>query len=220
MPAVHGISGPGDESPRGLFFHGDDKYSVRDDTRDMKELKDYVAIWDDAMAPAACAGMIRTFHSLEAHHQPNGAGIRSGLDDSAWVELDVSRHADDTFRRFMDGQIQQYFGAYKARIDLRLPISPIRKLSPLIMKQYKAAASERFQLHFDALGDVCNRYLVFLWYLNDVDSGGETKFPDLGITIEPRAGRLLMFPPYWMYQHAGLPPRSGDKYIISTYALY
>jgi hypothetical protein len=26
-----------------------------------------------------------------------------------------------------------------------------------------------------------------------------------------------MFPPYWMYMHAALPPRSGDKYIISTY---
>jgi len=29
-----------------------------------------------------------------------------------------------------------------------------------------------------------------------------------------------MFPPYWMYQHAGLPPRSNDKYIISTYLLF
>ena len=37
---------------------------------------------------------------------------------------------------------------------------------------------------------------------------------------EARAGRLLMFPPYWMYQHAGLPPRSSDKYIISTYLLF
>ncbi|WP_394687711.1 hypothetical protein [uncultured Xanthomonas sp.] len=29
--------------------------------------------------------------------------------------------------------------------------------------------------------------------------------------------RLLIFPPYWMFLHAGLPPRSGDKYILSTY---
>lgn len=34
-----------------------------------------------------------------------------------------------------------------------------------------------------------------------------------GITPE----RLLIFPPYRMFLHAGLPPRSGDKYILSTY---
>ncbi|XQA78123.1 hypothetical protein ACM9W9_20455 [Xanthomonas sacchari] len=34
-----------------------------------------------------------------------------------------------------------------------------------------------------------------------------------GTTLE----RLLIFPPYWMFLHAWLPPRSGDKYILSTY---
>jgi hypothetical protein len=29
-----------------------------------------------------------------------------------------------------------------------------------------------------------------------------------------------MFPPYWMFQHAGLPPRSNDKYIVSTYLMF
>jgi hypothetical protein len=64
------------------------------------------------------------------------------------------------------------------------------------------------------------RYLVFLWYLHDVAEGGETEFPDLGIKIQARTGRLLMFPPYWMFQHAGLPPRSNDKYIVSTYLMF
>ena len=67
---------------------------------------------------------------------------------------------------------------------------------------------------------MANRYLVLLWYLNDVEQGGETRFPQLDVTIPARAGRLLMFPPYWMYQHEGRPPISGDKYIISTYLLF
>ena len=29
-----------------------------------------------------------------------------------------------------------------------------------------------------------------------------------------------MFPPFWMYQHEGVPPVSGDKYILSTYLLF
>jgi prolyl 4-hydroxylase len=31
---------------------------------------------------------------------------------------------------------------------------------------------------------------------------------------------MLIFPPYWMYQHAGLPPLSNEKYILSTYLLF
>jgi len=38
--------------------------------------------------------------------------------------------------------------------------------------------------------------------------------------VQARRGRLLMFPPYWMYQHAGMPPLSNDKYILSTYLLF
>ena len=91
---------------------------------------------------------------------------------------------------------------------------------PVPIKRYRPGGAERFQVHFDALGDKCNRYLVYIWYLNDVNRGGETHFPDLDLKIEARAGRLLMFPPYWLFQHAGLPPESGDKYIISTYAVY
>jgi hypothetical protein len=38
--------------------------------------------------------------------------------------------------------------------------------------------------------------------------------------VKPAAGRLLMFPPYWMYQHEGVAPHSGDKFILSTYLLF
>ena len=61
---------------------------------------------------------------------------------------------------------------------------------------------------------------MFLWYLNDVERGGATRFPGLGVEVAARAGRLLIFPPYWMFQHEGLPPESGDKYILSTYLLF
>jgi len=62
--------------------------------------------------------------------------------------------------------------------------------------------------------------MVFLWYLNDVAEGGQTRFTDLSIDVQARCGRLLVFPPYWMYQHAGMSPKSNDKYILSTYLLF
>ena len=80
--------------------------------------------------------------------------------------------------------------------------------------------TRKFEPHYDALDAKSNRYLVFLWYLNDVAEGGETEFCNFGLRVQARAGRLLMFPPYWMFQHAGLAPCSNDKYIVSTYLLF
>jgi hypothetical protein len=58
------------------------------------------------------------------------------------------------------------------------------------------------------------RILTFLWYLNDVDIGGETEFFD-EIKIKPKQGRLLVFPCAWPYIHRGNIPITTDKYIIT-----
>jgi hypothetical protein len=105
-------------------------------------------------------------------------------------------------------------------VGLEIPIPNSPKTADLILKRYRAGTDEQFQPHFDSIHEVANRYLVLLWYLNDVEQGGETAFRQLDVTVTARTGRLLVFPPYWMFQHAGLPPISGDKYIISTYLLF
>ena len=74
-----------------------------------------------------------------------------------------------------------------------------------------------FQPHFDSVDEAAGRYLVFLWYLNDVHDAGQTSFPLLDLHIAPRAGRLLVFPPYWMFAHEGRATPTQDKYILSTY---
>ena len=58
---------------------------------------------------------------------------------------------------------------------------------------------------------------LFLVYLNDND--GLTYFPEQDLTIEPRCGRILVFPPTWEYPHQGLAPTT-TKYILSTYIHY
>lgn len=62
-----------------------------------------------------------------------------------------------------------------------------------------------------------DRFLNILFYLNDVEEGGETEFyfDDCTITVPPRKGRIVVFPPLWTHVHAGLRPISSDKYICN-----
>ena len=187
---------------------------------DLNDLRHYIRVYDDALDPPLCAGMIEAFESLRIHQIRNGRGVRDGLDNSSWTELDVERFADAGFRALFRDKVDRGLKRYNEDIGLAiaLPNSPVTAV--LRMKRYRPGQTEQFELHFDAIYEKANRYLVFLWYLNDVAEGGETRFPRLDFAVRPRVGRLLMFPPYWMYQHEGAPPLSGDKYIVGTYLLF
>jgi hypothetical protein len=67
--------------------------------------------------------------------------------------------------------------------------------------------------------DKSYRLLTFLWYLNDVNEGGETVFWE-NYKIQPEKGKLLLFPASWTYPHTGKMPISSDKYIITGWLYF
>lgn len=180
-------------------------------------LRHYIRVYDDVLEPGMCRKLVDSFHALARFQAANGRGVRAGLDDSAWTELDVSRLSDAGFLAYFRQLVSRQLQRYNADVGLPIPVPDSPLLSPLILKRYRAGGEEKFQTHFDSINEVCDRYLVFLWYLNDVADGGCTYFPGLGTSVAPRAGRLLMFPPYWLYAHQGQASPLQDKYILSTY---
>ena len=60
-----------------------------------------------------------------------------------------------------------------------------------------------------------NRIITYLWYLNDVEEGGETDFPDINIKVKPETGKLVLFPATWDFPHCGKMPISSNKYIVT-----
>ena len=94
---------------------------------------------------------------------------------------------------------------------------------------------ETFAEHYDYLNPAEPAYArelavrgqrtdTFLIYLNDDFSGGETYFPELGITHKGAAGDALWFSnvdaggkPDPATRHAGLPPATGEKWLFSQW---
>lgn len=56
------------------------------------------------------------------------------------------------------------------------------------------------------------RMITYIWYLNDVNEGGETCF--YNYKVKPKKGRLLLFPSSWQYNHKAETPISNHKYAI------
>ncbi|MEJ0002426.1 MAG: 2OG-Fe(II) oxygenase [Pararobbsia sp.] len=68
------------------------------------------------------------------------------------------------------------------------------------------------------------RIATLIMYLNDVEAGGETTFPEVGMTVVPRKGHAV----YFEYgnrlgqtdpasAHAGAPLRAGEKWIATKW---
>ena len=67
--------------------------------------------------------------------------------------------------------------------------------------------------HCDSVKDRY-RVITFIWYLNNIDEGGETEFWG-DYKIKPKKGKLIFFPACWCFPHRGKTPISDDKYIIT-----
>jgi len=63
--------------------------------------------------------------------------------------------------------------------------------------------------------ETAQRIMVFMLYLNTVDSGGETEFLHQKVKFKPVQGDFLLWPSGYTHTHRGDPPFSNEKYIVT-----
>ncbi|MBU3020598.1 2OG-Fe(II) oxygenase [Aestuariibacter sp. A3R04] len=68
--------------------------------------------------------------------------------------------------------------------------------------------------------DALHRVLLFMFYLNDVEDGGETDFYYQQRSVTPKVGRMVIAPAGFTHTHRGQIPKSNDKYILTSWLLF
>ena len=63
--------------------------------------------------------------------------------------------------------------------------------------------------------EFCDRILAWMFYLNDIERGGETEFLHQRCRIKPERGKLVLFPAAFTHSHRGNPPLDKTKYIVT-----
>lgn len=195
----------------------------------MKNLADYIMVVDDVLPPELCQSMIQRFED----HPVGGPYFRTskfdwGFDYREFVELNISLHQDfkDLHPAIWQATDRMY-RFYREAVNAPFLPDPDRcGYEEARMKRYFNNDHDQFGLHAD-VGDhqSAKRALALFTYLNDVEEGGETVFTDLTkdglpLTVKPKQGRMVLFPPMWLFPHKGMKPVSNDKYIVSQYIHY
>ena len=138
----------------------------------------------------------------------------------------MNPHSFDTFQGMNEYAIDEFLNIltrYKEDCGFHKNQWPAEfGYEELRMKRFLCDTDEKFGLHADIVNlDGAKRFLGMLIYLNDDFDGGETIFPQFDISIKPKKGRIIIFPPFWTYMHHGAVSTNGfDKYFLMTFLNY
>lgn len=121
-----------------------------------------------------------------------------------------------------------YAGHRTPRLKKRVADHLGLDISTLEDLQYqKYEKGQEYRPHFDffsasEIHSENNRICTFIMYLNDDFTGGYTSFPNLNLSIKPKAGDALFFRYDYddaminnLTLHSGEPVQSGVKYIVT-----
>lgn len=130
-----------------------------------------------------------------------------------------------------------------AELDKKVQKIFMRAQSDVIQLRYRPnqpSADSGYEYHIYRPGDICHvhcdgevtptdkyndkapyfiRYASVVLHLNTVNEGGELIFPAQNKKVKTEAGKLVVFPPYGMYQHY-TSPSEETREVIVTWFIY
>lgn len=183
----------------------------------MASLNSLIQIYEDSLEENVCDFLISSFENLPDKQERVDNDSKPSFDQLNLTECSKLSKELAEAHNYVIQKVFKYRNEYYEMVDKRV-FPEEHAFEQFRIKRY-TVASDQFDTHVDVQDYAsARRFLTFMWYLNDVEDGGETRFVDM--MIKPKKGNLLVFPPLWMFPHAGLIPVSGPKYILNTYLHY
>jgi len=183
-------------------------------------LDDFIITNEDAATDKECDKLIDWFRKTPQLYTKNTVQTRDGVVEDS--EAKVCEQAwmpngsviDNEFFEIVKRGLHNYLNA--------IPVVPLGheiSSASYCVRIYKKGEGF-FDTHVDNIGGsnpLSDRLFAHILYLNDVKKGGETEFPNLGVSVPPKKGMSLMFPCNFMYRHRGLIPQSHHKYVATAF---
>ena len=166
--------------------------------------KDFIGVWDNLVKDDFCDLIVKTLdESTQIVPRSNTSVKDAQLDIAAFNPL-ISNH-------IMTG--------VRACLEIYLEWFPFLKNfnyhSTTCLLQKTIPTEGYHDWHSESNNFACaNRSLVWSVYFNNIDGSGETEFLYQKKKINPKAGRILIFPGSFTHLHRGNPPYEA-KYIAT-----
>ena len=180
-----------------------------------------VGVRNNVLSPIECAYLIEL---AKPHVKRAGVVLDEGYKASE------GRTGSNHWLKYDEDDVVQSIGKRIADI-VGLPLANAES-----MQIIHYGPEQEYRPHFDAFNLSLprgqraakwggQRLVTALVYLNDVQAGGATQFPKLGITVPATPGRMVIFHntthdisgPHPLSLHAGMPVEAGEKWAFNMW---
>tara|TARA_R110002020_G_scaffold20804_4_gene70639 strand:+ start:5252 stop:5980 length:729 start_codon:yes stop_codon:yes gene_type:complete len=181
-----------------------------------------VVVQDNVITPAECKSIISLAKSLGLREQEvNKKGKTKSDSQRSSTGIGIDVNYNDSVHEVTE----------RLAAICRIPLS---HSEPMNIQRY--IPGQKYTPHYDAardseemppefyLKESGNRSVTMIAYLNDVEGGGGTGFPNLGFVVKAFTGRILMFgnldeksDAHPLSLHMGMEPSGGEKWMFTLW---
>jgi len=179
---------------------------------------------EKSLSKEQCDEIILFFENNKEYHDPGSTS--GGIDDKVKKCTEIFLSTDELKKPFFRNLFYALGDTKVKFVNKYNFLNNIRpwRISEVFKIQKYAPEEAYFELHCETNGypDGFTERRVIAWmlYLNDVEEGGETYFPQQDIKFKPKAGNMMFWPAYWTHPHKGIPAPKETKYIITGWFSY
>ena len=149
----------------------------------------------------------------------------------------LANHGEYKYGTYRDGKsvfVTQLADQYPELKELDTVLHGIFKeiQSTLLVRRYKPqfdSGDSGYEYHRYAPGDVAHphsdgelangllRYASVVIHLNTIENGGELVFPNQNKSVKTEEGKVVVFPPYGMFEHYSTPADVVREVIVTWF---
>ena len=191
-------------------------------------VKDTIGVYPGALSEELCDRLIEAFHEYKGHHYQGvtASGLDKRYKDTTDFDLMKVPELEDLVSQVVEAaneKVDLYVRRFRTTDEFNTheylfgngTYYPVWQL-----QRYEQGVGHFKSFHTEGeYSEFYNRLFAVMFYLNDVEEGGETEFLHQSLMIKPTKGTFLVWPAPWPYVHRGHVPLSNYKYILTTWLL-
>ena len=194
-------------------------------------IHDYFYINDNSLSKELCFDIINLFENENNKYEGTTvSGLNKSIKDTTEVQIPqnsksplfnklralLDKELSNNIKKYVNN-INNFVSEHEEKSEHKFKIfNDFLSFDTMQIQKYDKQKGRYVYHHDFMIQEKEKRYRVitFIWYLNNVEEGGETEFWS-EYKIKPTAGKLVLFPASWTFPHRGKMPISHDKYIIT-----
>lgn len=196
----------------------------------------FIGIYDDVISSSFCEELINYFDRNSGDYGEENIDEDFKQDPQNFYSNDG--HGGSLFRRDysinleslqntkwsdkINDVIFKCLDQYKKVFFVADQVEHLKLTNAYVKMQRTESRGGYHQWHCELNSVACvDRFLVWILYLNDIPEGeGETEFLWQGLRLQPKQGRLVIWPAGFTHTHRGNPVYSTTKYITTGWIEY